>query len=215
MPAKLTRAVLFAALIALCALAACGGEGDRSLGASCMIAIEFRGTQYADAGSLQASERLRRAEDLGRARQLCVDGEPAVAVAAVAGIDAKLAVVGVVSESERLMIATGSLPELRAHPLHDALFGGPHRPSMRPRCRTIVRTRGRILESRAFRDRIAVADRTSRRTRLFDLHARTAVERAGGGDPLALAGGENVAVTGRSCPRGGPAMADTITVTDR
>lgn len=59
-----------------------------------------------------------------------------------------------------LFLANGTFPELRDHPLHEALYGSPDRPSYRTACGTVFRLEATVDQVSPLRVDVESADVT-------------------------------------------------------
>jgi hypothetical protein len=117
-------------------------------GDSCPVTIRWKDAVYAGAEprftELEMGVRLREARIPDcTAGGRCAPPEETIAAFAVGGVPPEAAVL-VPDYYGGLFIAAGTFPELPDHPLHEALYGRPNRPTYRQGCGPVFVMEGTV-----------------------------------------------------------------------
>jgi hypothetical protein len=177
-----------------------------ALGDSCGEAVEWEGAQYVAHGTPYGAPdrgaRLGEGEDHCALGGRCAPPPETMAVFELEGIDPAVAV----GAREGVYLGPGTFPALPDHPLHEAIFGSPAKPSYREGCGEPFRFSGEVTLA-SFNLRVDVTEPVPEQLeRLVDegqtwveLDAETRVEGFDRNGVATIDVGDEVVVTGRLC----------------
>jgi hypothetical protein len=178
-----------------------------ALGDDCIEAVEWEGVQYVahraphgapDRGARLGEGEIPNCPVSGR----CAPPAEKVAVFALDGIEPAVAV----AARDAIYLRPGTFPALPDHPLHEAIFGSPARPSYREPCGEPFRFSGEVTIATSTL-RVGVAEPVPGQLELFtdepeiwvDLDVETRVEGFDRNGVATIDVGDEVEITGRIC----------------
>jgi uncharacterized protein DUF6281 len=205
------------------ALVASGILTTVALGTSCAVTVRWDDTVYeslpADYAVLEAGAALGRAEiphcDVGGR---CAPPEETVAAFEIPGIPREVAILAPGYDGSPFL-APGTFPELPDHPLHEAVYGLPTRPSYRADCGAAFVFEGTVTQVSPLRVEPAgeVPGGLTETTEdgehvLLQVDSGTTIEGFDRNGVATLAEGDEIRVRARACTSGelaGP-LADSV-----
>jgi len=217
------RSAARSAIVIVATLTMTGVLASVALGDSCAYSVRWNDVLYAgEATRFALPEPGRKLGEgalpwCGREGGACAPPEETVAVFALRGVPASVAIVDGASK-DAILLAPGTFPELRDHPLHEAVYGLPSRPNHRSRgCARPFTLAGEVTRT----DRLlwievdqaggAGADLAGEETQIA-LDASTRIEGFDVGGVATLRDGDVVSIVARMCrmPEADWPLADLI-----